>query len=108
MTEPVYPARVSPSILDPYREQLVAWLRTDSHRPKRDRRTARILFQHLQAQGYPGGYGRVAAFVRRWHIDGGAIPHRAAFGPLRFGPGEALTGFAVEKRFSSTGAASTP
>ena len=59
VTEPVYPARVSPSILDPYREQLVAWLRTDSHRPKRDRRTARILFQHLQAQGYPGGYGRV-------------------------------------------------
>ena len=65
VTEPVYPARVSPSILDPYREQLVAWLRTDSHRPKRDRRTARILFQHLQGHGYPGGYGRVAAFVRR-------------------------------------------
>ena len=90
VTEPVSPARVSPSILDPYREQLEAWLRTDSHRPKRDRRTARILFQHLQAQGYPGGYGRVAAFVRRWHVEGGAIPHRSAFVPLRFGPGEAF------------------
>ena len=64
VVEPVYPARVSPSILDPYREQLVAWLRTDSHRPKRERRTAKVMFHHLQAQGYPGGYGRVAAFVR--------------------------------------------
>ena len=32
---------------------LEAWLRTDSHRPKRDRRTARVLFQHLQAQVFP-------------------------------------------------------
>ena len=39
VTEPVYPVRVSLSILDPYREQLEAWLRTDSHRPQRDRRT---------------------------------------------------------------------
>ena len=108
VVEPVYPARVTRSILDPYRERLEAWLRSDSHRPKRDRRTARVLFQHLQAQGYPGGYGRVAAAVRRWHIDGGTIPHRSAFVPLRFGPGEALTGFAVEKHFSSTGVASTP
>ena len=90
MVEPVYPKRVSPSILDPYRGPLEAWLRTDSHRPKRDRRTARVLFQHLQAQGYPGGYGRVAAFVRRWHAEGGVRPHRPAYVPLRFPPGEAF------------------
>lgn len=90
VTEPVYPARVSPSILDSYRYQLEARLRTDSHRPKRDRRTARILFQHLQAQGYPGGYGRLAAFVRRWHVAGGATPRRSAFVPLRFAPSEAF------------------
>jgi hypothetical protein len=35
-------------------------LRTDSYRPKRDRRTAKMLFHQLQAQGFPGGYGRVA------------------------------------------------
>jgi hypothetical protein len=51
MTEPKYPARVVPSILDPYKEQLADWLRTDSHRPKRGRRTARFLFNLLQAQG---------------------------------------------------------
>ena len=89
VVEPVYPARVSPSILDPYREQLTAWLLTDSHRPKRDRRTARVLFQHLQAQGYPGGYGRVAAFARRWR-DEGAKPRRAAFVPLHFAMGDAF------------------
>jgi transposase len=90
VVEPVYPARTTRSILDPYREQLQAWLRTDSHRPKRYRRTAKVLFQHLQAQGYPGGYGRVASFVRRWHADGGARPCRPGYVPLHFGLGEAF------------------
>jgi transposase len=90
VVEPVYPARTTRSILDPYREQLQAWLRTDSHRPKRDRRTAKVLFQHLQAQGYPGGYGRVASFVRRWHADGGVTPRRPGYVPLHFAVGEAF------------------
>ena len=38
--EPVYPARKRPCMIDAYRDQLEVWLRTDSHRPKRDRRTA--------------------------------------------------------------------
>ena len=46
-------------------------------------------FQHLQAQGYPGGYGRVAAFARRWR-DEGATPRRAAFVPLHFAIGDAF------------------
>ena len=60
MREPAYPKRSNPSQLDPYKDQLVNWLRTDSQRPKRDRRTAKVLFQLIQAQGYPGGYARVA------------------------------------------------
>ena len=31
--EPAYPACSVPSMLDPYKEQLVSWLRADSHRP---------------------------------------------------------------------------
>lgn len=31
VTEPQYPARASPSVLDPYRETLEGWLFTDSH-----------------------------------------------------------------------------
>jgi transposase len=90
VTEPRYPARTTPSVLDPYVEQLETWLRADSHRPKRNRRTLKVLFQHLRAQGYPGGYGRVAAFARRWQADGGATPRRPAYVPLHFAPGEAF------------------
>tara|TARA_R110000823_G_C15928823_1_gene499309 strand:- start:884 stop:2392 length:1509 start_codon:yes stop_codon:yes gene_type:complete len=90
MREPAYPRRTAPSILDPYKEQLATWLRTDSHRPKRDRRTAKVLFQLLQAQGYPGGYARVAIFAKQWREAGGASPARKAFIPLQFAPGEAF------------------
>ena len=90
VVEPRYPARTGPSVLNPYQEQLETWLRTDSHRPKRDRRTARVLFQLLQAQGYPGSYQRVTEFVRRWRAAGGAEPARAAFVPMLFPPGDAF------------------
>ena len=90
VTEPKYPGRVVRSILDPYQAQLTTWLTTDSHRAVRDRRTGQVLFQQLQAQGYTGGYGRVAAFIHRWRQEGGAAPRRQAYVPLRFAPGEAF------------------
>ncbi len=65
MTEPKYRARVVRSILDPYREQLMTRRATDSRRAVRDRRAGTVLFQQLQAAGYPGGYGR-----RRWRSEG--------------------------------------
>jgi hypothetical protein len=76
MREPAYHKRTNPSQLDPYKYQLVNWLRTDSHRPKRDRRTAKVLFQLIQAQGCPGGYARVAIFAKQWREDGGALLFR--------------------------------
>ena len=88
-SEPVYPKRRSPSMLDPYRQPLETWLRADSHRPRREQRTAKVLFAQLQAQGYPGTYTRVTAFIRQWKADGGATA-RAAFVPLLFPPGEAF------------------
>lgn len=90
VSEPVYPDRQSPSRLDPYKDQLRAWLKTDSHRPRRDRRTAKVLFRQLQAQGYPGSYERVAHFVRTWRTSEEATPKRQAFVPLQFAPGEAF------------------
>ena len=45
-------------------------VRADSgYRNKRERRTAVHLHQALRAQGYPGGYGRVCAFIRRWKAE---------------------------------------
>ena len=88
-SEPVYPRRTSPSRLDAYRTQLETWLRADSHRPRREQRTAKVLFAHLQAIGYPGTYTRVTAFIRQWKAAGGAS-RRPAFVPLLFPPGEAF------------------
>jgi transposase len=64
-TEPKYPKHTSPSVIDDWAAQLTGWLRADSHRPMRDRRTARFMFEAIREQGYAGGYGRVSAFVRR-------------------------------------------
>ena len=89
MVEPRYPKRVSRSVVDPWAEQLDGWLRTDRHRPKRDRRTALVLYQAIREQGYQGSYGRVCAFVRRWKV--GQSPRRKqAYVPLLFKPGEAF------------------
>ena len=72
VVEPKYPLRAVRSVVDPYRHQLEAWLRSDLHRPKRERRTARVLFNQMRALGYPGSYNRVAAFVKRWRESDGA------------------------------------
>jgi hypothetical protein len=77
-TEPKYPKRVSPSVIDDWAAQLTGWLRADSHRPKRDRRTARFMFEAIREQGYAGSYGRVSAFVRRWHEEQTEAPRKKA------------------------------
>ena len=90
VVEPLYPARKVQSKLDGWTEVLQAWLRTDSHRGKRERRTAKGLFQAIRVQGYGGGYGRVCAFVRRWKAAQADAPKRAAYVPLAFELGEAF------------------
>ena len=49
--EPKYPERRVASVVDPYVDQLRSWLETDSHRPKRDRRTARVMLEAIWALG---------------------------------------------------------
>src|SRR5210317_1668789 len=66
VSELKFSARVVRSVVDPYREQLEAWLNAELRRPKRERRTAKVLFNQIRALGYPGSYNRVAAFVKRW------------------------------------------
>ena len=90
VTEPRYSTRVEASVLDPWAEQLEAALRTDAHRPVRDRRTAKALFEQIQAMGYPGSYPRVAVWVRRWRERQAQEPRRAAFVPMSFELGDAF------------------
>ena len=90
MVEPKYPPRVVASKLDAYAEQLAIWLKADAHRGKRDRRTVKLMYEELAGQGYKGGYGRVAAFARRWREQQAGSASKGAFVPLKFALGEAF------------------
>ncbi|WP_431310404.1 hypothetical protein [Limnohabitans lacus] len=61
MVEPRYRRRVpSTSILEPYKEQLVLWLKADVHRNKRDRRTTKQIFEVLKQVIKVGDSGALA------------------------------------------------
>ena len=90
---PRYPARKSPSRLDPYATELSRWLHVNQQLPRKQRRTIRLMYQALVAQGYAGSYGRVAAFARRWRQaerERSRTAGRGTFVPLTFAPGEAF------------------
>ena len=53
-------------MLGAFQETLETWLRTERLLPKAQRRTARRLFEGLQAEGYRGAYDSVQRFVQRW------------------------------------------
>jgi transposase len=87
--EPVYRrAKQLAPRLGAFQETLETWLRTERLLPKAQRRTARRLFEGLQAEGYHGAYDSVQRFVQRWKAakSGSCLAH--AFVPLAFAPGE--------------------
>ena len=88
--EPAFHKRPKRSIVDPWADQLRQWLQADNHRLKRERRTALALHKGIQAQGYPGSYNRVCAFVKHWRAEEFAHPNRTAYVPLTFALGEAF------------------
>ena len=78
------------TILKPLEPELLQALEADSHRPKRDRRTALKLFEAIQVQGFTGSYSRVTAFVLAWRRGGEGVAAKSAFVPLKFQLGEAF------------------
>jgi transposase len=90
VTEPKYPDRQETSVVDAWSETLEAALRADLHRPVRDRRTAKALFEQIRAMGYAGSYPRVVVWVRRWREREALAPRRAAFVPMSFELGDAF------------------
>ena len=67
MVEPKYRRRMpSVSILEPYKEQLVLWLKADAHRGKRDRRTTKQIFEGIRELGYAGSKGPVYEYCKHW------------------------------------------
>lgn len=75
--------------LGPFEDRLVSWLETDISKPVSHRRTAQILFEQLQREGFEGGYDSVRRYVKGWKTGNGqGIVN--AFIPLAFEAGEAF------------------
>ena len=90
VTEPKYPKRETASAVDAWAEHLASALKADQHRPVRDRRTVKMLFEQIRALGYAGSYARVTRWVRGWRAEQDAAPRRAAFVPMSFELGDAF------------------
>ncbi|MEW7980693.1 MAG: IS21 family transposase [Candidatus Sedimenticola endophacoides] len=74
--------------LGDYEPILLRWLEQDAERPKRQRRTARRLFEDLQCEGYSGAYDSVQRFVKGWkQVQRPSTTQ--AFIPLVFPPADA-------------------
>ena len=88
-TEPIYRRAQQPTPrLGAFQERLENWLQTERLLPKAQRRTARRLFEGLQAEGYRGAYDSVQRFVQRWKAHKSGPSLSQAFVPLAFAPGE--------------------
>ena len=91
--EPRYAKRVSPSKLDPFADKLAGWLKTETGKSRKQRRTLKQMHADLVKLGFTGSYNRVAAFARQWRADrqrDEQTTGRGTFVPLAFRPGEAF------------------
>ncbi|CEF43120.1 transposase (plasmid) [Acetobacter senegalensis] len=57
--EPRFQVPERPSRLNPFAEKLREWLVLEAARSRKNRRTARRLYEDLVTLGYDGSYGRV-------------------------------------------------
>lgn len=89
VAEPKYRRRATSTKLTPYQPQIVAALEADAKRPKRERRTAKMLLAQIRAAGYQGGYTRLTDFIRQWRAGEGERAAAQAYVPLAFELGEA-------------------
>lgn len=91
MVEPVYPKRVAAErLIDVYTEHLQLWIKADSHRGKRDRRTVQAYYEAIRAMGYTGGKTQVYIYCRNFKQSQDNAPRHAGFVPLSFEMGEAF------------------
>lgn len=93
VVEPKYPNRKTPSKLDEYAVKLTAWLKTESGKGRKQKRSVKQLHRDLVQLGYTGSYDRVAAFAKRWRLAQQELARtagRGTFIPLTFAPGEAF------------------
>ena len=91
--EPEFRVPERSSKLDPFAVKLAGWLKTETGKSRKQRRTAKQLHEDLVKLGYTGSYGRVAAFARACRADRQREQQttgQGTFVPLVFQPGEAF------------------
>jgi transposase len=89
-TEVLYTRTAQPlPKLGPVEDALVERLRVDATKPRRERRTAMVLFEELQRAGFVGGYDSVRRYVQKWRRRAAAGGAATAYIPQLFDPGEA-------------------
>lgn len=72
-----------------FTDRLSALLKEDRSKPVKHRRSAQILFEQLQREGYEGGYDTLRRYVSAWKRTENAGTVKA-FIPLEFDPGDAF------------------
>jgi transposase len=75
--------------LGAYEGALIEKLEADSTKTRREQRTAVVLFEELQRQGFEGGYDSVRRYVQKWRSNG-AGKKTEVYVPQTFDPGEAF------------------
>ena len=90
VTDQVYTRTEQPRPkLAAFEERLKGLLSEDAVKPVRHRRSAQLLFETLQREGFEGGYDSVRRYIQQQRKEtGGGVA--AAFIPLSFDPGEAF------------------
>ena len=89
-TEPKYVRPPAVSKIAPFASLIQLALQTDSHRPKKERRTALMLFKELQQAGFTGSYSGVNRYIYAWRDQAAKVTGKSAFVPLKFQLGEAF------------------
>ncbi len=74
--------------LGPHVSQLENWLEVDQALPAKRRRSAQVLYEALQGEGYRGGYDTVRRYVKAWRVEHQEVTQ--AYIPLSFDPGDAF------------------
>ena len=91
--EPQFSTPERQSKLGPFADKRGGWLKAEAGKSRKQRRTAKQLYEDLVKLGYTGSYGRVAAFARDWRFNRDREQQttgRGTFVPLTFRPGEAF------------------
>ncbi len=88
--DPKYQRTKVAGLLAPYLSHVQLALQVDAHRPKRDRRTKKKIFEEIRQLGYTGSYSTLNRYLYHWHDEAAKVSGKSAFVPLKFQLGEAF------------------